>query len=231
MPAAGSQGHYFWYLEDVEGTRTRIVELLRQRGRATVEDLTRVLDLAPATVRRHLDVLQRDGQVALEAVRRATGRPHYVFTLTESGRSLVSGHYIGSTLRVVGELLALRPSDTRGKDGKGIALLTFERLTATLLRACERRVTAIQLPERLREAVDALAEGGVVVETVAQQGGYLLRVRDCPCRWADSTRAAACSQAESLLAGLLKAPIQRQEGEGPDVCAYFVTLAAAPAKG
>lgn len=209
-------------LEGMDGTRARIVGLLRERGRATVEDLTRVLDLAPATVRRHLDVLQRDGQVALETMRRATGRPRYVFTLTQAGRNLLPGHYIGMTVRMIGELLALRPPDTRGQDGPGVALLAFERMTASLGQMCERRVTASELPERLRQAVDALAEGGLVVEAAAKRGGYLLRVRDCPCRWADSTREGACRQAEALLGRLVKAPIRREQDEDSDVCAYLV---------
>ncbi len=212
----------------MEGTRGRIVELLRQRGKVTVEDLTRVLEVAPATVRRHLDVLQRDGQVALDTVRRATGRPHYVFTLTQAGRNLSPGHYIGSTVRVIGELLALRPADTRGKDGRGVALLTFERMTSSLLQACERRITASKLPERLRQAVEALADSGLVVEAAARRGGYLLKVRDCPCRWADSTREGACRQAEGLLSRLLRAPIRREQDEDRDVCAYFVDMGAPP---
>jgi predicted ArsR family transcriptional regulator len=206
----------------MEGTRVRIVELLRERGKATVDDLTRVLDVAPATVRRHLDVLQRDGEVALQTVRRATGRPHYVFTLTQAGRNLLPSHYIGITVRLVSELLSLRPSDTNGKDGRAIAVLTFERLTANLLQACERRVTDSKLPERLRQAVAALAEGGLVVEAAAKRGGYLLRVRDCPCRWADSTREGACHQAGDMLSRLIKAPIRREPDEEDDVCAYFV---------
>ena len=211
----------------MEGTRVRIVELLRQRGKATVEDLTRLLDLAPATVRRHLDVLQRDGQIALETVRRATGRPHYVFTLTQAGRNLLPGHYIGVTGRLIAELLALRPSDTRGKDGRGVAMLAFERMTASVLQACERRVTASKLPERLRQAVDALADGGLVVEAAARKGGYLVRVRDCPCRLAEATRQGACRQAESLLGSLLRTRIRKEPDEG-DVCAYFVEMGAPP---
>jgi len=219
----------------VEGTRAQIVELLRQRGKATVDDLTRVLDLAPATVRRHLDVLQRDGQIALETVRRATGRPHYVFTLTQTGRHLLPGHYIGVAGRLISELLALRPVDTRGKDGRGVALLAFERMGAAVLQACERRVTASKLPDRLRQAVDALADGGIVVEAAARRGGYLLRVRDCPCRLAQSTRQGACRQAESLLGSLLRTQIRREPNEEGDVCAYFVLEAeenpGTPAKG
>jgi predicted ArsR family transcriptional regulator len=212
----------------MEGTRARIVELLRQRGKATVDDVTRVLDLAPATVRRHLDVLQRDGQVALETVRRATGRPHYVFGLTQTGRNLLPGHYITMTVRIIGELLALRAGDTRGKDGRALALLAFERMTSTLAQACERRVTAAKLPDRLREAVEALADGGLVVEATARRGGYLLRVRDCPCRWADSAREGACRQAEGLLGRLLLSEIRREQDEENGACCYFV--AESPAK-
>ncbi len=122
----------------MDGTRASIIELLRQGDGLTVEALTESLGLAAATVRRHLDVLQRDGYVERQAVRRSTGRPHYAFTLTQAGRDLAPGHYVGVTELLLSELLALTEEDTRGKDGAAVALLAFERMNDALLRVCER---------------------------------------------------------------------------------------------
>ena len=47
--------------------------------------MAQAMGLASATVRRHLDILQRDHLVSWTEARRQTGRPHYVFFLTENG--------------------------------------------------------------------------------------------------------------------------------------------------
>ena len=60
----------------METTRQTILSILRRRRRATVDELTKELGLAPATVRRHLDILARDSHVEVSQVRRKTGRPH-----------------------------------------------------------------------------------------------------------------------------------------------------------
>jgi predicted ArsR family transcriptional regulator len=204
----------------MDGTRGGIIELLRHGDRLTVEALTEVLGLAAATVRRHLDVLQRDGHVEREVVRRATGRPHYVFRLTQAGRDLAPGHYVGVTELLLSELLALSAADTRGKDGAAVALLAFDRMTAALLRACEARVTAADLPDRLRQTVEALSVGGLMLDTEPRDGGYVVTVRDCPCRCAGLAQDAVCYRAEAMLEELLQAPLQRDDAV--EACSYFV---------
>jgi predicted ArsR family transcriptional regulator len=206
----------------MDGTRARIIELLQRGDRVTVDALTGELDLAPATVRRHLDVLQRDGYVERHAVRRGTGRPYYAFSVTQAGRDLTPGHYAGVMELLLTELLALTESDTRGKDGSAVALMAFERMSAALLQSCERRVTATNLPDRLQQAVEALSDGGLMLETAPQRGGYLITVRDCPCRCAGSAQKTVCRNAEAMLERLLRAPLRREESSDPELCRYLV---------
>ena len=58
-----------------DGTREEILALLRRHTSMSVEELARAIGLAPATVRRHLDVLLRDDYVEVSQVRGGTGRP------------------------------------------------------------------------------------------------------------------------------------------------------------
>ena len=76
----------------METTRSKIMDILRRRKEGTVDDLTQALGLAPATIRRHLDILQRDGYITVRAVHRETGRPHYAFSMTEAGEDLFPHH-------------------------------------------------------------------------------------------------------------------------------------------
>src|SRR5262245_21992953 len=87
----------------IDGTREEILAILRRHDRMGVEDLARELGLAGATVRRHLDVLQRDNYVAVTQVRGRTGRPRHLFALTEAGSELFPHHYVRLTQRLLGE--------------------------------------------------------------------------------------------------------------------------------
>ena len=197
---------------------------MQQGDGTTVEALTGVLDLAPATVRRHLDVLQRDGYVERRSMRRSTGRPHYVFSVTKAGRDLTPGHYAGVMELLITELLALTEADTRGKDGGAIALLAFERMSESLLKACERSVTASSLPERLEQTVAALSQGGLMLETARSRDGYLITVRDCACRCAGSAQETVCQRAEEMLGRLLQTGLRRDDRGLQDACSYFVRI-------
>lgn len=207
----------------MDGTRASIIELLRHGDGLTVEALTASLGLAAATVRRHLDVLQRDGHVEREAVRRATGRPHYVFQLTPAGRDLAPGHYVGVTELLLSELLSLSAADTQGKDGAAVALLAFERMSAALLQSCESRVTASNLTDRLQQTVEALSAGGLMLETEPRREGFMITVRDCPCRCAGSAQEAVCERSEAMLARLLGQELQR-DPQAAENCSYFVRI-------
>ena len=76
----------------IESSREAILEILRHRERVGVEELAQELRLAGATVRRHLDVLMRDGYVSVSQIRGGPGRPRYAFSLTEAGAELFSQH-------------------------------------------------------------------------------------------------------------------------------------------
>ncbi len=69
-------------------TRAQVVELLRGAP-ATVAELSEQLDLSTVAVRRHLHVLERDGLVDAQTVRReGPGRPSARYALTARARQL-----------------------------------------------------------------------------------------------------------------------------------------------
>lgn len=97
----------------VGNSREAILEILRRHDGRSVDDLATALGLAGATVRRHLDVLLRDGHVSVSQVRGKTGRPRYAFSLTEAGAELFGHHYVRITRRLLQEIAALTASTLR----------------------------------------------------------------------------------------------------------------------
>ena len=151
----------------MEGTRLRILQLLQKNGNDTVDGLAQAVGLAPATIRRHLDILQRDRLVAFQEVRKKTGRPEYSFYLTEGGQEALPKDYDLLLSMMIQELAGLNVGETDGKDGNSILALVFQRLSnnvwskyegevsgkdleyrlATLLRLLERRRTSSPRPK------------------------------------------------------------------------------------
>jgi predicted ArsR family transcriptional regulator len=215
----------------METTRQTMLSILRRRS-ATVDGLTKELGLAPATVRRHLDILARDGHVEVTQVRRRTGRPHYVFSLSDSGHDLFPKHYVRITNRLIEEIVALTPDETSGRSGGELADLVFERMAQRLAQRIVPRVHGATLAERMRATTEALAEEGIVFDIEAAQDCYLLVGHGCPCpRAADGHRLAGlsagqvCAHDQRLLSLLLAADVTYVEPgsvgqEG--YCAYRV---------
>ena len=73
----------------MEGSLLRIPHILRNDRNSSVTGLARAIGLASATVRRRLDILLRDGLVALTTVRNVhtrAGCAESSYHLTEEGR-------------------------------------------------------------------------------------------------------------------------------------------------
>ena len=97
----------------LEGTRLNVLSILQRQGSITVDQLAQVTGLASATIRRHLDILQRDNLVAFRQVRKKLGRPEYSYFLTEDGQE--SGY------RDYRKLLTLLMSEIKRLDTDALA--------------------------------------------------------------------------------------------------------------
>ena len=207
----------------MQSTRSKIIDLLHNLGEGTVEELTQHLAMAPSTVRRHLDVLQRDGQVEMRAVRRAAGRPHFAFTLTTAGHDSLPQHHMRVTTGVIEELLALKPRDTRDRTGYELAYLVFDRMTGRLVSACKPRITAEDLPRRLQQAIEALSQEGLEFHVAEQGEAFVVQGRGCPCRRIAGTPVEPCAHDQRLLAQLTGAHVDAiADPERPGIAAYLV---------
>ena len=91
----------------MEGSRLRILRLLQRQEHASVEQLSKEMELASATVRRHLDILQRDQLVSFTQVKKKTGRPEHTYYLTETGQETLPKNYSSLLSRLLEEIRSL----------------------------------------------------------------------------------------------------------------------------
>jgi len=83
------------------------VHELRARGSVGADELAELLGVTKQCVRKHLDVLEREGYVEHAAARGERGRPAHVFRLTPKAEELFPKRYdllARSVLRQVGEV-------------------------------------------------------------------------------------------------------------------------------
>ena len=191
----------------MESTRQTMLGILRRRRQATVVELTNELGLAPATIRRHLDILARDGHVEVTQVRRRTGRPHYLFSLSEAGEDLFPKHYVRITNRLVNEIVALSTEETAGRSGSELADLVFEKMAQRLAQRIAPRIHGSTLAERVESTTQGLAEEGIVFDVEDSDDGYLLVGHGCPCPRVADTHSQVCAHDQRLLSLLLAADV------------------------
>jgi predicted ArsR family transcriptional regulator len=215
----------------IDGTREEILALLRRRERMSVDDLSRELRLAGATVRRHLDVLQRDNFVQVTQVRGGTGRPKHLFALTEAGADLFPHHYVRMTQRLLGEIVGLETVETAGRSGQDLARLIFTRMAERIATEYAPQVQGKNMLERARSAVSLIAREGIDFEVVEASDGVHLFGRGCPCnRLEEGAPAHPCEHDQVMLQRLLGGPVRPLEADRVPHdfhCGYRVAPSAA----
>lgn len=208
----------------METTRQTILGILRRR-QATVGDLAKELGLAAATIRRHMDILSRDGHVDVEQVRRKTGRPHYLFSLSEKGEDQFPKHYVGITNRLIAEIVALSKDETAGRGGRELADLVFDKMAHRLARRVAPHIRGSTLKERVRTTTEALAEEGITFDVEETERGTVLLGHGCPCPRAGESNGQVCAHDQRLLSMLLGADVSSVDSEARAnnaYCAYLV---------
>ena len=194
----------------LEGSREAILDILRRSAGASVDDLSRELQLAGATVRRHLDVLMRDGYVAVSQVRGGLGRPRYAFSLTEAGAELFPHHYVRLTRRLVDEIVELAPEETTGRSGSELAALIFAKMAARLAREYGSQVEGSTTEARARSAVALLSADGFDLEVTSDATGWRLLGRGCPAVRFEALGdipSGACDHDRELLESVIGVPL------------------------
>jgi predicted ArsR family transcriptional regulator len=202
----------YWDQRFFEGTRGKVVTLLRRGGR-TVEELARELDLTDNGIRAHLATLERDGIVRQRgSVRRGSGggKPAYVYELTPEAESLFPKAY-EPVLRQLLDVLA-------GQLGPEESEALLRRVGRSI--AQEQTVPADGVRARLEAAVGILNELGGLAELEEREGSYIIRGYSCPLAGLTRDHPAVCLMAEALLTELASVPVYEHcdRGERPRCC-------------
>lgn len=204
----------------MQATRERILNILKERGQATVQELSSTLDLTTVTIRHHLDTLRREKLVAAPEVlhRKAPGRPQHVYRLTEEASDFFPKRYETLTDMILAELREH---------------LTEEEVEDLMARIGKRIASEVRIPkgasfeERVVVAVEFMDLRGYMAHWErADDGRYLIHVANCPYEGVARRHGEVCEIDHTLLTELLGPRLAEIEriADPPHHCTYLIRL-------
>ena len=199
-------------------TRRAMLSILKERGPATVGQLSEALNLTRATIRHHLDILRGEGLVdAPRAKRRPTaGRPQHLYALTGRADDYFPNNYVefaDLTLREIRDRVGL---DELESIVRGVA----QRMAAEV----PRPTPGEPMPQRLDRAVNFMNQKGYLARWELTERGYLLHAVNCPYRALTRQHHEPCIMDQMLLTELLGVKPQRVNWlvSNDAACTYLV---------
>lgn len=202
----------------MQATRQRILEILKERNAATVEELAQQLALTPVTIRHHLDILRSEGLVQAPQVKRrdTPGRPQHVYGLTDAADAYFPKNYAGFT----GLMLTEMREQVETEQMRSILTGVATRMAAKAPAPAPNET----MPQRLERVVKFMNSQGYDAEWRPAEGGCVLRARNCPYHDVARENVEPCVMDASLIAQLVGAAPQRIEWafSGSNVCTYFI---------
>ena len=156
----------------MQNVRQRILQILQERGRATVADLAEALNMAPVSVRHHLDILQGDGLIRVDGVRRrrGAGRPQHVYALTPEAVLVFPKNYE----EVLHYLLETLEQDLSPQQMDALVCRIARRMASRFRTAPESE------EEHLDRVVAFLNERGYMARWERGEDGVMLLLVNCP---------------------------------------------------
>lgn len=201
----------------MQRTRRQILDILKRRGRATLEELSKEVGLSPVTIRVHLSVLQRDDLVNVEEVRGRVGRPFFVYSLSQDAEELFPKRYHVLANRLLRSMNGELPAETVQK--------LLLRIAETWSEEHASRMTGKSFTERIAEVAEIRCEEGAIADWEKVDGGYMLRQYNCPNLLVSRSHKQVCDIEQEYLARLLGASVVRSEciGSGDRTCSYLIS--------
>jgi len=200
-----------------ESTRGQIVTMLRG-STCTVDELATNLELTDNAVRSHLATLERDGLVRQTGFRRGARKPHFTYALTEEADRLFPKAYDALLNQLITVLKdRLKPAEIE-----------------EVLREVGRSVAADapngkhqDLEGRVQRALKVLEGLGGAAEVEQQEDKFVIRSSSCPLAAAVAVHPEVCRLAETLVAEIVKAPVEeRCDRKGRPRCRFEIETEA-----
>lgn len=197
-------------------TRSELLRRVVDMGGATVAALSGVVGISDATVRRHLDRLEAEGLLEIEALRRGPGRPSYLYRATDEGVRAVRDRTPQLTERLLAEMVRLRIPPQALSDA----------LATQVAEAHREEVHEGSIEQRVDDVVDALRPEGILDSWERGEDGIHLVNNACPYIGAATTSDCVCEADRLTIEKLVGATVEQtgRLADGDPGCEYVIPL-------
>lgn len=206
----------------MQETRQQILEILRDRSQATVNEIVHDLcikrgeNITPVTVRHHLSILQEDDLVEIpETQQRATpGRPRHVYVLTQRAHRYFPNNYHTLLHGIMKQI-----NNIHGTEGVNVIL---EGVADDMVnQAC---IPDNSLTERLHHVCSYLNDHGYEADYEATRDGFILHTKNCPYHTLALEDNSFCVMDMRLISRMLGVVprLVSHIKDGASSCSYFI---------
>jgi predicted ArsR family transcriptional regulator len=183
-----------------------------------VGELASALALTDNAVRSHITTLERDGLVRPSGTRRGPRKPTVTYDLSAEAEQLFPRAYAPVLRHVLDALTASVPAPQ------------VERVIRTAGRALARTLFPLGSAARHGPSADraaiVLSELGGCCEREQNNGRLMLGCSDCPLGVAADGHPEVCRLVETILADVLKVPVQQRCRTDPPKCRFEIADAS-----
>lgn len=206
----------------MHAVRKHILELLKERNGATVAELAESLNMAPVSVRHHLDILQGDNLISVDRLERKgnVGRPQQVYALTDDANEHFPDNFAALAAGLVRQLKRVLPPEQ--------VEAAFKSLAQDFAGTIQPALANLPLAERLERVTNFLNERGYLARWEVDASGdgesFLLHKCNCPYAGVSDEHNELCLMDQALINELMGESCQRIQSMANDArcCTYRV---------
>jgi predicted ArsR family transcriptional regulator len=203
-------------MQTMQRTRRAILDHLKRKSGATLDELASAGGIAPITARSHLAILTDAGLVRATEVRQGRGRPARRYSLTEAADVYFPKHYDRLALSLLASLSHL--------EGQEAVVALVDHVADAMAASYEPRVEGKSLADRVAAIAEIIEEQGGAAEWETTAEGYVVREHHCPYPSVSRCSDHVCEIDRRLvekLAGTSVAVTQRLR-DGAESCDFVI---------
>ena len=186
----------------VQKTRRQILDILKRKRTASLDELAREIGLSAVTVRAHLSVLERDDLVASDEVRGRIGRPHFVYSLEKGAEEYFPAEYHMVAHRFLDGFKAVASPDQMER--------LVDHVATQWATQHAGRLSGKGLEDRIDEAVRIRCEEGAMAEWERCDHGYKIRQHNCPAFRIAQAHPEVCEAELEYIRKMLGVTVERE---------------------
>lgn len=181
----------------MHAVRKHILEILKETGGATVAELADRLEMAPVSVRHHLDILQGDNLICIGRIERtgSVGRPQQIYQLTEDAAEFFPKNFAVLAAGMVRQIKQVLPADQ-------VDAMFHSMADEMAAEADMAGLESLPLDERLDRVTAFLNERGYLSRWEPCDDGsarFLLYKHNCPYAGVSGEHRELCLMDQMLI--------------------------------